>query len=518
MSRTVDDAAGLELKPFRGVRYVQDAVDLAAVTSPPYDLIGPGEASRLEAQEPHNLVRLTLPDPNAQEEARYARAGRLLREWLRTGVLRRDDVPALYVYEERGAGHVQRGLIGALGLRAPEDGVILPHEDVHPAPVADRMAQMTATDAHLEPIYLLVPGTGAAAQVVAATAATSPLLTAHATWNDQRVDYRLWAVTDPDELATVASALRDRQALIADGHHRYAAYRELQRRHHDAGDGPGPWDHGLAFVVDSAAYPPTLRPIHRVVPHLKPAELLANLPASATVTDAGPSLDAALSALAGPRLATDEAGGTAGRATGRAGDAGSASSVGTGRLGETPGRLGETGGTRAGGTGETSETGGLCGTGGIDGTGAGGDHEASGDITGTDRVAGAGEDSAATAGTHSFVVAGDGRFHLVTLPRLPIPAQGATHSAPWYRLDVSVLHERLLGDILHVPDDQVRFVHTAADAVAAAEASGGTALLVNPPTEADVHTVAAAGDRMPRKSTSFGPKPRNGLVFRLLTP
>ena len=31
---------------------------------------------------------------------------------------------------------------------------------------------------------------------------------------------------------------------------------------------------------------------------------------------------------------------------------------------------------------------------------------------------------------------------------------------------------------------------------------------------ADVRAVAENGERMPRKSTSFGPKPRTGLVLR----
>jgi uncharacterized protein (DUF1015 family) len=39
---------------------------------------------------------------------------------------------------------------------------------------------------------------------------------------------------------------------------------------------------------------------------------------------------------------------------------------------------------------------------------------------------------------------------------------------------------------------------------------------MRPVTVGDVRTLAARGERMPRKSTSFGPKPRTGLVLRLL--
>src|SRR3954451_20327315 len=50
-------AAGLVMVPFRGVRYTT-SVDLAAVTSPPYDLIDDEAVRRLLAVDPHNIVRL----------------------------------------------------------------------------------------------------------------------------------------------------------------------------------------------------------------------------------------------------------------------------------------------------------------------------------------------------------------------------------------------------------------------------------------------------------------------------
>jgi uncharacterized protein (DUF1015 family) len=39
---------------------------------------------------------------------------------------------------------------------------------------------------------------------------------------------------------------------------------------------------------------------------------------------------------------------------------------------------------------------------------------------------------------------------------------------------------------------------------------------MRPVAVSDVLALAAAGERMPRKSTSFGPKPRTGLVLRVL--
>ena len=47
-----------------------------------------------------------------------------------------------------------------------------------------------------------------------------------------------------------------------------------------------------------------------------------------------------------------------------------------------------------------------------------------------------------------------------------------------------------------------------------ADETGGTAVILASMSTWDVYAVAARGERVPRKSTSFGPKPRTGLVIR----
>lgn len=49
-----------------------------------------------------------------------------------------------------------------------------------------------------------------------------------------------------------------------------------------------------------------------------------------------------------------------------------------------------------------------------------------------------------------------------------------------------------------------------------AERDGGTAVLMHPVREEVVRELARQGVTMPRKSTSFGPKPASGLVLRPL--
>ena len=64
------------------------------------------------------------------------------------------------------------------------------------------------------------------------------------------------------------------------------------------------------------------------------------------------------------------------------------------------------------------------------------------------------------------------------------------------------------------PGDALRFTHDAADAEQAVLGGGAVAAYLLPPTTPDrVRAVVERGDRLPRKSTFFWPKPRTGIVM-----
>jgi uncharacterized protein (DUF1015 family) len=417
---------GLDLTPFRGLRYDPDRVgSLAAVTSPPYDVVvRPDGLHHLQSADPHNIVRLILPQAATPAE-RNDQAARTLRHWLADGILRADTDPGLYVYEQRdGDGPVQRGVVGTLRLPDdPADGVVLPHEDVMPHVVADRAALMRATRANLEPLLLTYRGDDGTADVTGAlverTVAGPPLL---ATTTEDGYHHRLWSVTDPAEVDRVRADLARRQALIADGHHRWATYRLLRAEH----PSPSPWDFGLVLLVDTARYPLRVRAIHRLLPGLPLPEALAALHGRFRVRRVDAPLSDALDALA----------------------------------------------------------------------------------------------KAAQDG-NAFLLAGDGAFHLADRPDPALLARTVPADRPdaWRALDATVLHSTLLDHVWHIPSDspdRIAYIHDTAATVEKAERDGGTAVLLHPVHEEVVRELARQGVTMPRKSTSFGPKPASGLVLRLL--
>ncbi|TXS45638.1 DUF1015 domain-containing protein [Streptomyces sp. uw30] len=415
---------GLELTPFRGLRYDPDRVgSLAAVTSPPYDVVvRPDGVHHLQDADPYNIVRLILPQADSPD-ARNEQAAKTLRRWLSEGVLTTDPEPGLYVYEQRdGEGMLQRGVIGALRVSEPSEGLVLPHEDVMPHVVADRAALMRATSANLEPLLLTYRGNGTAADttsVIERTIEGPPLL---ATTTEDGFSHRLWSITDPADLARIQSDLTNRQALIADGHHRWATYRRLRAEH----TAPSPWDYGLVLLVDTARYPLRVRAIHRLLHGVPVPEALAALDGLFRVRRLDVPLAEALETLA----------------------------------------------------------------------------------------------DAACVG-NAYLLAGDGAFHLVDRPDAALLTRTVPTDRPaaWRTLDATVLHATLLAHVWHIPEDdptRIAYIHDTAATVGKAERDGGTAVLMHPVREDVVRDLARQGVTMPRKSTSFGPKPASGLVLRTL--
>jgi hypothetical protein len=118
----------------------------------------------------------------------------------------------------------------------------------------------------------------------------------------------------------------------------------------------------------------------------------------------------------------------------------------------------------------------------------------------------------------AFLLAGRDGFRLLSRPDTDELAEAMPSGASsrWRALDASVLQELLLARLWSIKDNDrdVLISHDAEEAVRMAVETGGTAVLCNPMGLAAVTDLAAHGERVPRKSTSFGPKPRTGLVLR----
>lgn len=252
------------LEPFRALRYDPERVDLASVTAPPYDAIDLDEQRRLYDRDAHNVVRLELglEHPDEPADNRYTRAATVLHDWLAAGILRIDEEPALWRYEQTfddgGERRTQRGVVGALEVTPWEAGQVLPHERVFRGPVEDRKRLLTHVAVNLSPVFLLAPDDPDFESALDVAPASPPLEVT----DGGGVVHRLTRIADVATQQAIQRALAPLSVLMADGHHRYTTAIE----HLDEHGGVGA-TRVLASIA-SAARGPVVRPMHRLVRRL----------------------------------------------------------------------------------------------------------------------------------------------------------------------------------------------------------------------------------------------------------
>ncbi len=236
-----------DLKPFRALRYdTRRAGPLEGLVAPPHDVVSAEQRDRLAARSEWNVIRLIRPETPAD-------AAVTLREWTASGVLVREERPAVWVLEEDFSGpdrqpRTRRGLVARIRLERYGEGDVYPHERTIAHQKAARLELLRAVRTKLSPVLLLHEGDSPEPREGA-----PDLEVEH-----EGVRSRLWRVDDLDDVARALAAVRGR-AIIADGHHRYETalrFHEEERTEETA--------FVLASLVSDADAGLVIFPTHRV--------------------------------------------------------------------------------------------------------------------------------------------------------------------------------------------------------------------------------------------------------------
>jgi len=266
--------------PFQGTLYDQATVgSIREVVAPPYDIIDAAGQKALHDRHSHNIIRLELGTDTPGDSAadnRYTRAAAALRDWLKTGAMKRDAQPALYYHtieyrppDSSADAPVKalRGFLVTTKLETLDSGHIYPHENTRAAAKTDRLNLLEACRANLSPIWLLYSDP---------QDAVLGLLESTVKGVPARIDFRddagcrqqLWAVTDPSVLKQVVDLMESKPLFIADGHHRYETALNYQRARRQqpggASSGPHPYDSVLMLLAPLEDPGLTVLPTHRV--------------------------------------------------------------------------------------------------------------------------------------------------------------------------------------------------------------------------------------------------------------
>lgn len=268
-----------EVIPFRGVVYNTDIVtDLAAVSTPPYDVISPEEQAAFYAAHPENVIRLILGktgDADSPTDNRYTRSARDYEDWLRKGVLVQDQAPAFYLttveFAAAGRSLKRYGLIARVRLEPFDKGIILPHETTFSKVKTDRFELMKVCHANFSPIFSLYSDRENILEtLMAAVVRQTPDMEFTDTYGHRHC---LWRITDPDVTGRVTRKMAAKTIYIADGHHRYET--ALTYRDWVAGHTPGftdahPANYVMMYLSSMEDPGMVILPAHRLLKAVAP--------------------------------------------------------------------------------------------------------------------------------------------------------------------------------------------------------------------------------------------------------
>lgn len=216
-----------EVRAFAAIRYnhQKSGGDLSSVIAPPYDVLDDQDKKALLARSDRNIVAIDLPHippKSAGPPQVYQESARRLAQWLEDGTLIREPKPALYLYHQvfdhQGKTYTRRKFIARVRLVPFSEGVVLPHEETFGGPKEDRLALTRATRCNVSPVFgLYADPQDEIGRAFSETASRKPDAIAHM----NEVENRLWIVTHPGVIDTVAGVMAPKPIFIADGHHRY---------------------------------------------------------------------------------------------------------------------------------------------------------------------------------------------------------------------------------------------------------------------------------------------------------
>ncbi len=265
------------VEPFQALLYDPHIAGAPeSLVAPPYDLIGPEQQNELYHRSPYNIVRLEL----SREADRYGTARNTLDEWLRLGVLKRAERPAIYCYRQSfdfgGRRFVRSGFVTRVRLEEfAASARVFPHERTFPSAKEDRLRLLNAIKTNTSSIFGLYLGEHpelTRAQDDAASRA--PIIRLR---DDAGILNELFAIEDKSEIRKIQHALAEATILIADGHHRYETalnYRRVRR----GGENPSTlqaYDFTLMTLVAFDDPGLVILPTHRVVTTLDASAISA---------------------------------------------------------------------------------------------------------------------------------------------------------------------------------------------------------------------------------------------------
>ena len=249
-----------EIHPFKGWRFNTNIVgDISQVIAPPYDVINKADQAELYDRSPYNYVRIILNSSTGME--RYSKAAKTFSEWKKNDILKQDTDSSIYLLcqtfhqdeqQIERTGFITKLKITKLG------GDVLPHEQTISKHINDRYNLLKATKANTGQIFMSYRDqTRTVESIQQSYKDETPLIEAVL----DGIQYRLWRLTDEGQINTIQDVLAGKNAIIADGHHRYKTAYQYAQDHPEINGS----DRVMVTLVNAYNDGMHVLPTHRIV-------------------------------------------------------------------------------------------------------------------------------------------------------------------------------------------------------------------------------------------------------------
>jgi uncharacterized protein (DUF1015 family) len=277
-----------EIIPIRPWRYNAELTpDIENLTSPLFDVVSEKQRQKLY-ENPLNSIHLSVP--RGGNHAREAHDKML--EWKKNEIIQQDKLPGIYVYYQYftlpGSKNTfcRKGFICNLRIYDWDEKVLLRHESTMPFSVEDRLDVLDATQMNISPTHGLYTDES---HEIEQYLDESMLASLYESEDYQGVRDVLSVIHDVKVIRRILEIIKDRQIILADGHHRYESsliYMKQQKENNPNHTGNEGYNYHLMYFTNTESDDLRILPTHRLVNGLTnfdPEELLQKLSADFTV-------------------------------------------------------------------------------------------------------------------------------------------------------------------------------------------------------------------------------------------
>lgn len=256
-----------EIKPLRGWRYNKElSKNIKAHISPLFDVVSEHQREILY-QDPYNSIHLSVP--KGANPAKSAAA--TLSAWKKNKIIEQDHLPGIYVYYQyfNLQGHQEtycrKGFLCFTKAYDWDEKVVLRHENTIPPAVRDRVALLKETELNASATHGLYSDPAFQLEEIMDECMTDPIME---TEDYQGVRESLSVVHDAHAIRKFIAVLKEKQIILADGHHRYQGslnyrnFRTMQNPNHTGSEG---YNYHMMFLTNMEARDLRILATHRLV-------------------------------------------------------------------------------------------------------------------------------------------------------------------------------------------------------------------------------------------------------------